>query len=404
MLFSYKSKNKEGELSKGVIDAQDRFLAIKELKYRGDTPFHVEEVNKFKVNLEALNFFEKINTKELIMFAKNLSNMLRAGLSLSRALSVLEKQTKKESYLNKVLASLNSEINSGIPLSSGLAKFPKTFSKLFVSMTRAGEESGNLANSLNEISLILEKSNSLNKKIQGALMYPGIIMSIMLLVGVLMISFVVPTFAGIFKELSVELPLATRFIIWLGEYLSNNLLAVIIEIIIGIFILINFLQAKFMQKYVDWAIIKTPIIGDLARKINIARITRTMSSLLLAGISIIKAVEITTDVVQNVYYKQTLDEARKEIEKGSPFSKVFVENEFLYPIMVSKMIQVGEETGKISDMLLQISLIYEEEIENKTKNLSVIIEPVLMVVVGIGVGFFAISIISPLYSILNNIQ
>ncbi|MEK7175411.1 MAG: type II secretion system F family protein, partial [Patescibacteria group bacterium] len=349
MLFSYKSKNKEGELSKGVIEAPDRFLAIKELKYRGDTPFHIEEVNKFPINLEALNFFEKINTKELIMFAKNLSNMLRAGLSLSRALSVLEKQTKKESYLNKVLTSLNSEINSGIPLSSGLAKFPKTFSKLFVSMTRAGEESGNLANSLNEISLILEKSNSLTKKIQGALMYPGIIVSIMLLVGILMISFVVPTFAGIFKELSVELPLATRFIIWLGEYLSNNLLAVIIEIIIGIFILINFLRANFMQKYVDWVIIKTPIIGDLARKINIARITRTMSSLLLAGISIIKAVEITTDVVQNVYYKKTLDEAKKEIEKGSPFSKVFVENEFLYPVIVSKMIQVGEETGKLSD-------------------------------------------------------
>ena len=219
-----------------------------------------------------------------------------------------------------------------------------------------------------------------------------------------MFAFVVPTLANTFKELGVQLPISTRFIIALGNFFSQYLIlsfALIIGSVAGI---ISLARASFMEKYVDFIIIRLPIVGNLSKELNTARTTGTMSSLLLSGVSITRAIEITEDVVQNVYYKKILKEAKEEVEKGAPFSKVFEENPNLFPVMMSEMIQVGEETGKLSDMLLQVASFYEEEIENKTKNLSIVIEPVLMVVIGAAVGFFAISMISPLYSIMDNIK
>ena len=224
MLFSYKAKSNTGEIVEGLMQSQDRFSLARELHQSGSVPLSVTEKRE-SINLSSMfeSLFSKVSTDELIVFTKNLSGMIKAGLTLHRALSVLEKQAKKESF-NKILVTLESGINSGETLSMGLAKFPDVFSGLFVSMTRAGEESGNLANSLTEIGANLEKSHALNKKIQGALIYPGVILSAMLIIGVLMFAFVVPTLAGTFKELGVELPATTKAIIALGNFFSNNLI------------------------------------------------------------------------------------------------------------------------------------------------------------------------------------
>ncbi|MEK7088994.1 MAG: type II secretion system F family protein [Patescibacteria group bacterium] len=405
MLFTYKAKLKNGEIFEGTMDAMDRFSLSRELKSRGNVPRSIKEKKDNSFGLLSIfqRMFLRVNIEEQIIFTKNLSGMLRAGLSLFRALSVLKKQTKNVTF-NKILTSLSNEINAGGTLSSGLMKFPNVFSKLFVSMTRAGEESGNLDDALSEVGMNLEKAHSLTKKIKGALIYPGIILSAMVLIGVLMFAFVVPTLASTFKELGVQLPASTRFIILLGNFFYQYLILSFVLIIGSVLIIISFLRASFMKKYVDFIIIRLPIIGKLSRELNTARTTRTMSSLLLSGVSITRAIEITEDVVQNIYYKKILNQTKEAIEKGAPFSKVFEENQNLYPIMMTEMIQVGEETGKLSDMLLQVASFYEGEIENKTKNLSVIIEPVLMVFIGAAVGFFAISMISPLYSVMDNIK
>ncbi|MBI2627361.1 type II secretion system F family protein [Candidatus Nomurabacteria bacterium] len=405
MLFSYKAKSKTGEILEGILYSVDRFSLARELRSRGNIPLSIREkkgsfldkISTFK------NIFSKISVDEQIILTRNLSGMLKAGLSLYRALSVLKKQTKN-AKLSKILTSLSDNINSGETLSSGLLKFPDVFSKLFVSMARAGEESGNLAGALSDIGMNLEKSHSLTKKIRGALIYPEVILSAMVVIGVLMFAFVVPTLAGTFKELGVVLPLSTRLLVFLGNFFSDNLILTFIIIIgaaIGLSLLV---RAKFMAQYFDYAIVRIPVIGDLVKELNTARTARTMSSLLSAGVSITRAVEITEEVVQNVHYKKVLDEARIAIERGAPFSQVFEANDRLYPVMMSEMIQVGEETGKLSDMLLEIALFYEAEIENKTKNFSTIIEPALMIIIGAAVGFFAISMISPLYSILGNIS
>ncbi len=405
MLFSYKAKSKIGEITEGLLEAPDRFSLARDLKSRGYTPMSVSEKKKSFVNATLIlgSILNKISVNEQVVLTKNLSGMLKAGLSLARALSVLEKQTKNP-RLKKILISLSGDINSGESLSSGLAKFPDVFSKLFVSMTKAGEESGNLAGALSDIGINLEKSYYLTKKIKGALIYPGVIFSAMIVIGVLMFAFLVPTLAHTFKELGVVLPTSTRILVFFGNFFSNNLIltfAIIIGAGIGLFMLF---RAKFMAKYVDYIVLRIPVVGTLAKELNTARTARTLSSLLSSGVSITRAVEITTDVVQNIYYKKVLDEVRVAIEKGSPFSEIFEENSNLYPVMMAEMVQVGEETGKLSDMLLEIALFYEAEVENKTKNLSTIIEPVLMIAIGSGVGFFAISMISPLYSILGSIK
>jgi type IV pilus assembly protein PilC len=405
MIFSFTAKTKEGEITEGTMEAADRYALARDLRSRGFVPLSVTE--KKEGLEEKFSFisgiFSRVSLGELIILTKNLSGMIKAGLSLYRALSVLKKQTKN-SKLDKILTSISNDINSGETFSTGLAKFPDVFSKLFVSMARAGEESGNLAGSLTDIGINLEKSNSLTKRIRGALIYPGIIMSAMVVIGVLMFAFVVPTLAKTFKELGVTLPTATRILIFFGNFFSQNLILTFVIIIAVAFGLFSLFRAEFMAKYIDFVIIKIPVIGNLAKELNTARTARTISSLLLSGVSITRAVDITEDVVQNVYYKRVLEEAKKGIEKGAPFSAAFEANTKLYPIMMSEMIQVGEETGKLSDMLLQIALFYEEEVENKTKNLSTIIEPVLMIFIGAGVGFFAISMISPLYSILSSIN
>ena len=316
MLFSYKAKLNNGEIFEGTLEALDRFALSRELRSRGHTPISISEAKKFDLNLHFLDFIlARIKTSELILLTKNLSGMIKAGLSLARALSVLQKQTKNKK-LNEVLAAISAEINAGGTLSSGFAKFPKVFSKLFVSMTRAGEESGDLAGSLTEVGMNLEKAYSLTRKVKGALMYPGVILCAMLIIGVLMFAFVVPTLASTFKELGVDLPATTRFIIFLGNFFSEYLILSFLIIIGGITGMVFLFRAKFMAKYVDFAILKFPIIGNLAKEVNTARTARTMSSLLISGVSITRAIEITEDVLQNTYYKKVLVEAGLGIEKG----------------------------------------------------------------------------------------
>lgn len=403
MQFTYKIKTKEGQIVEGTMDATDRFALSRDFKAKGSTPISIiEKKDGFSPDAFLAKHFSKIKNSEKILMTKNLSGMLKAGLSLSRALSVIEKQTKNMN-LKKVVVDVGNDINTGASFSSALAKFPKVFSPLFVSMTRAGEESGNLAGALTDIGLNLEKSNNLNKKIKGAMMYPTVIMIAMVLIGILMLSFVVPTLAKTFNELKVELPASTKFVITIGNLFSNHLLLtfiILFAVAIGIRALF---KAKFFAKYLDSFLLHFPLTRNLTMSLNCARTARTVSSLLSSGVSISRAIEISEDVVQNVYYRKILETSKEEIEKGKPFSKIFEDNPSLFPVMMAEMVSVGEETGKLSDMLLDVAMFYEEEIENKTKNLSTIIEPILMIFIGAGVGFFAVSMITPLYSVLNNI-
>ena len=407
MNFLYKAQTKAGSIIEGAIDADNKFDAAKKIREEGNTPVSIKEGNKPKSRgvsfLNELPFLNKVKLSHKIMFTRNLSGMLGAGLSLYRALEVLEKQSNNPT-MKKVLSGLVAEIDKGGTLSGGMQKYPNVFESLFVSMVRAGEESGGLPNTLKEIGINLEKSYNLKKKVKGAMMYPAVIMIAIVIVGILMMTFVVPTLAATFKDLNVELPPTTKIVIGISDFLSNHFLIAIALIIFVVSGIVLLLKSKRMAPIIDKVILRLPVIGNIAVQINAARTTRSLSSLMGAGVDITRSIEITKDVVQNVHYKKVLEEALVTVQKGVPISETIKKYPKLYPVMVGEMAGVGEETGELSKMFLDIAEFYEAEVEAKTKDLSTIIEPVLMLVIGAAVGFFAVSMLSPLYSIMDSIK
>lgn len=403
MKFKYKAQDKDKKIIEGFKDSQDKFTLARELREQGLIPLSIEENAKGKGSLLKINLFGHVSLSEKIIFTNNLSGMLTAGLSLTRALSILEKQSKNATF-NKILSSLVEEVNKGNTLSDGMKKYPKVFSGIFISMVHAGEESGGLPRTLSEVGVNLKKSYDLKKKVKGALMYPSIILGAIFLIGVLMMVYVVPTLTKTFKDLGGDLPSSTKFVIWLSDTISQHTLLFLggVAIIVGIFV--AFSKAKATKRYFDFIILRLPVIGNIAKEVNTARTARTFSSLLSSGVDMSKALSITREVLQNTYYKELLGKAIEAIEKGNPLSTTFKEGTKLYPIMMGEMMEVGEETGNLSKMLVDIANFYESEVDSKTKDLSTIIEPVLMVFIGGAVGFFAVSMITPMYSVLNNIN
>lgn len=401
--FKYKVRELSGAESTGETEATDRFAVAAELRGMGKSVISVEEVGKgITINMDTINaFLSKVKTQELIVFAHNLSAMMKAGLSLSRGLSIQERQTKNPAF-KKTLKSLVDEISKGSTMSAGMTKFPKVFSPIFVSMVRAGEESGGLSDALMVVGDQLEKSYLLKKKIKGAMIYPSVVITTLFIIAVLMFIYVVPTLAATFKELNTELPTSTKVIMWISDFLSTNLLTGILALAVGVTLMVVVLRTKKGQRGLEFISFRLPIVGELVRQSNSARTARTLSSLLSSGVDMLESINITKDVLQNSYYKEMMDLAAERVQKGIPLSSVFGGNK-IYPLLVGDMIEVGEETGKLSEMLLNLALFYENEVDEATKNMATIIEPLLMVFIGASVGFFAISMISPMYSVMSNV-
>lgn len=402
--FEYIALDTGGQRITGTIEAESKFDIALQMKGEGNTLLRATEKTKRKFSLPRfLSFMEdSVSQEDKILFARNTAAMLRAGLPLGRALQILERQTRHEGFKN-VLAQVEQEIKTGTTLSQAMANHPNAFSKLFSSMVRAGEESGSLAQSLAIVGGQLERTHLLQKKIKGALMYPSIIIVAMLIVGVLMLMYVVPTLTKTFKDLGVDLPPSTQAIVIVSDALAENPLFVLLGSALLVGFIVMFFKTPPGRALADAVIIRLPVIGELVKKVNAARTARTLSSLVSSGVDVGAALSITEDVMQRKDYKRVLALARGSIEKGLPLSGVFKESP-IYPILLGEMMAVGEETGKLSDMLLETALFYEAEVEEATKNLSSIIEPILMVFVGTGVGFFAISMIQPMYSLMSNVN
>jgi len=403
--FNYKIKEQSGEITEAFAEAEDKYALVEKLKGEGKTVVSVKETKASTkyFNIEFLNeLLARVKLQDKINFSGNLAAMIGAGLSISRALAILERQTSNIKF-KKVIRALSADINQGGSLSNGLSKFPKIFSPLFVSMVSAGEESGGLSDSLKIISGQLEKSYILRKKIRGAMIYPAIVLVAMIIIGVLMLIYVVPTLTATFEELNAELPTTTKAVVFISNALSESifLIIVLLAAFMGAFFRIK--KTKVGKSSIDFLLLHTPVISKIVKESNSAYTTRTLSSLISSGVDMIEALSITGDVLQNSYYKEVLNKAMKDVQKGAPLSGVFKEREDIYPILVGEMIEVGEETGKLSEMLMNVADFYEGEVDSATKNLSTIVEPVLMVAIGAAVGFFAVSMISPMYDVMNNI-
>lgn len=399
--YTYKAINNSGGQYKGVKEAVDRFALYREIRKEGGQVIHVREQTKksfWSLSFDGV-FKGKVKQHDKIVFARNLSSMIDAGLPMTRAISIMQRQSKGE--LKKVLVRLEDEISKGVTLSEAMTSFPDVFSTLFVSMVKAGEESGNLIVALKNISSQMEKTYQLNKKVRGALMYPAVIFSLMAVIGVLMMVYMVPSLTATFKGLGIKLPLSTRIIIAISDLLKNYftvLLGGVLACVGGVYY--GMKTDKGVQ-LLNWLSLRLPIIGDIVKQVNSARTARMLSSLISSGVDIVVAISVTKDVIQNFYYKVILAEVEQAIQKGELMSAIFLKHESLYPLFVGEMVSVGEETGKIGEMLEGVASFYEEEVDQKTKDMSSIIEPILMIVIGVAVGIFAISMLAPTYSLAD---
>lgn len=403
MKFRVTAKTAEGSESKRVIDAPSRFAVYEQMEKEGLIVVSVEEGGGSSMPAwTQITIGTGIKTDLRIQFTKNLAAMLTAGLPLTRALSVIDRQTKNKA-LKKIVVDLEAEVKKGSSFHEALARHRKVFSDLFIAMTKAGEESGTLAESLAVVARQMDKAYTLQKKVKGAMIYPSIILSAIVIIGVLMMMFVVPTLSNTFKELGVDLPMATRVIINASDFMAANIvlvLALLVAFFAGTFF---FFRSKPGAKLLLAVALKIPVIGELVRETMSARAARAMSSLLSSGVEMLSALQIAAEVVGDNTFGKVVKEAEERVRKGDALSAPFVEHSKLYPVFMGDMIAVGEETGKVADMLGQVATYYETDVEERTKDLSTIIEPILMLVIGGAVGVFAMAMITPIYSLSDKI-
>lgn len=404
--FTYTAKSIDGKTLSGTRDAKDRDELGHILREQGFMLTYADEGDKKMGAIDAfmakLSGFKKVSLVDKIMFTRNLAVMIGAGLALNRALSVLQEQAEKVKF-KVIIADVVRGVQGGKPFSDCIAKHPSAFPEIYVNMVRIGETAGNLEEVLNGLADQMKKDHDIVSRVKGALMYPGVIFSVMLLVGYLMMVLVVPKLAATFKEVGADLPASTTFLIWLSEAMLSYwyvALAFVIGLAWGLRMILK--TPRGMNAF-DALVLKIPVIKGLSKKMNSARMCRTLGTLIDSGVPIVKALEILSRTLSNHFFSQSLYQASLEIQKGKTLFDSLKPYATLYPPLVTQMIAVGEETGSLTKVLGKLAEFYEDEVNNVTKNLSTIIEPVMMVVIGAGVGFFALSMITPMYSVLNNI-
>ncbi|MFA5777038.1 MAG: type II secretion system F family protein [Parcubacteria group bacterium] len=403
--YSYTAKNFEGAIKNGKAETKDEKALAQSLRSEGFLVTSIKLIEKEEKG-SRISFFDRfggVPLKEKMVFARNLSVMVSSGLPISKAVKNLSIQTKSKKF-KKILLDIHEELERGETLSESLRKYPLVFSDLFVNMVKVGEAGGTLEESLNIVATQLEKDHDLIGKIRGAMMYPAVILIAMFGIGIIMMTFILPKLTSVFKDMDVELPSTTKALIATSDFMRNHSIIVVILFISFAVFLKLFWSSKLGKKFFGFLSIKMPVIKNLVIKINCARFARIYSSLLKSGVSVVEALKISSDTLENYFYKEAINDGIEKIQKGVSLSAIISSYPKIFPSLVPQMIEVGEETGKIESVLLKLAEFYEEEVNQITKNMSSIIEPVLMLLIGSAVGVFAVSMLQPMYSMMDSIK
>ncbi|MFH1968431.1 MAG: type II secretion system F family protein [bacterium] len=344
----------------------------------------------------------RVSAAEKILMTRNLHIMTSTGLSTVKIFDILSVQAKNKNF-KKALLDIKEKINKGQALSTALAYYPDIFSELFLSMVKVGEESGTLDEVFKDLSLQLEKEHLLKSKVQGAMIYPGIIVLTMLAVGVVIVSVVIPKLNVFFSTLNAELPIYTKFVLGSGNFAAQNWPFLLASPFILLVIFMAALKTKQGKWVIDTALLKLPFFSILIKENDCAILIRSLSSLISSGVPLVRALEVTSKLMGNHYFREAVEDAQEKLKKGESLSSALRVNKDLFPFGMVEMVEVGEETGKSSVILKKLAEFYEQEVINAAEKISTAIEPVLIVILGIAVGIFAFSIIQPMYSVLNTI-
>lgn len=402
MKFKYQAKNKRGEVQRGFIEATSKRSAINICVKNGLEVINLEEIQTNSILSGIFKLWEGVNAKEFVIFSRQLATLIDSKVPLLNALQSIATQTDNK-YFSLKTKEIMADVDGGLSLSESFGKHPEVFSKFYINMVKAGEASGTLQKTLNDLADNIEKNYELTSKLKGAMYYPGFIFSAMIVVGFLVMSFVMPKLLTILKEANVTLPLQTRILIWVSDFLASYWWAVGIVAIAGIFGLIYYMRTDDGKKEFDQFVLKVPVINKILKNIYIARFSENLSTLIQSGLPITSALLITSDVVGNEVYRQIIREAAQEIRKGGGMAEIFDKYELIPPV-VSQMVKIGEETGRVDFTLKKVTNFYMKEADNMVRNFSTLIEPVIMVILAIGVGILVSAVLLPIYQVATSIK
>jgi type IV pilus assembly protein PilC len=397
--YAYSAINAQGFLSDGEVHAPSLDAAREQLRIRGLLAEKLAELPSSGED-SAKNVFKKIKPKSLQIFSRQFATMIDAGLSVVAALVILEEQTE-DVYLTVVIRELRADVEGGLLLSQAMNRHPKVFTRLFVSMIEAGEAAGILDQVLDRMAFQIERETKLKSRVKGAMMYPTMVLIFATLVLTGMLLFLVPFFSKVFLTLGGKLPTLTQWVVNASNFIKADWYLIIAFGLAFTFSFKKWRKTAHGRRNWDRFKLKLPMkIGDVVLKITMARFSRTFSTLVAAGVDIIKAIEITSQTSGNWVVEQALIEAKQKVHEGVPISQPLVEND-VFPPMVSQMIKVGEETGELDKMLGKIADFYEEEVDASIETLTSIIEPIMMIGVGMMVGVIIISMYLPMFKMLS---
>src|SRR6478672_12729480 len=401
-VFTYDAINAQGLEMSGIVHAPDLNSARDQLQQRGLLPQALKE-KAAAGEQSARTAFKKVKPKSLQIFSRQLATMIEAGVSVVAALVTLEQQTD-DKYLAEVIADVRSEIEGGVILSAALARHPKVFNRLFVAMVEAGESSGTLDTVLDRVATQIEKETALKRRVKSAMVYPTVVISFATLVLIFMLLFIVPVFVKVFDQLNGQLPTPTRIVMGASNALRDYWFLIFPAIGLTIYGLRRLKRTEQGRQRWDQIKLRMPMkIGDVVQKIALARFSRTLATLVAAGVDIITALEITGGTAGNWVIEQSLATIRERVHEGVPISEPLADDP-VFPPMVSQMVKIGEETGELDKMLGKIADFYEDEVDASIQSLTSIIEPVLMIGVGAMVGTIVISMYLPMFKLLTLIK
>ena len=400
--FTYSAINAQGLELKGELRAPDLDAAKEQLRKRGLLPKRLTAA-KSGASSEGRGLFKKVNPKALQIFSRQFATLIEAGVSVVSSLSILHDQTS-DKHLAPIVAEIQADVESGMILSKALAQHPHVFNRLYVSMIEAGEASGTLDNVLDRLAIQIEKATQIKRRVKSAMVYPIVVLCFATLVLCGMLLFLVPVFVKIFSQLNGQLPTLTQYVVNASDLLRNYWFIIFPLIGGSIYGLLKWKKTEHGRQVWDRFKLRIPMrIGDVVLKVTMARFSRTLATLVGSGVDIVKALEITGTTSGNWVVEEALNEVRVKVHEGVPIAQQLIENP-IFPAMVSQMIRIGEETGELEKMLGKIADFYEDEVDTAIASLTSIVEPLMMIGVGIMVGIIVISMYLPMFKMLSLVK
>ena len=398
-IYKYKAFDKDKKVQEGMVEANSKEYVGEILAEKGFSVISVAEISSGKKKI-SLNFLNRVKIKDIVIFSRQFSVLISANVSMVQAIKILIDQTSNIT-LKMVISEVADEVDAGSTLSEALGKRPNVFSNFYISVVRSGETSGKLDEVLSYLADEMEKDYDMMSKIKGAMIYPAFVLSSLIAVGVVMMVFVVPKLTAILTESGGELPLTTRILIGTSGFMQKYWWLLIV-IVVGLASAFRwYVKRPQGKRQLDFIKLRLPIFGHLFQLIYLVRFTRSMNTLIVGGVTIDNSLKVAAEVVGNKIYQELIEETIKEVEDGNSISSVFINSKTI-PKMVSQMLSIGEKTGKMDVILERITNFYGREISNMVANLMALMEPLIMVVMGVAVGVMVAAVILPMYNLASN--